>query len=258
MIIKSPNEIISLLNNGVFHLTKIKIKNNKMKKLVLVISSILCLISGLSAQKNVNITVPAGTKVQDYFSFREIYRYPEFTDGIVFFKNGATAASKFNYNLLSGEMDYPQLKDTLSIANPTEIKFITIAGDTFYFDRGYLELIYSNKFKVVLKQCYTQLDVVHKDSYGSAGSNSATTSYSTLQTTGQTYKLILNQDRIYKKILEYSLLTPTGTFVMFTKKKVMQLFPQKKKTIDEYLKSNKVDFNSREDLIRFARYLSEL
>lgn len=229
-----------------------------MKKLVLVISLILCLISGLSAQKNENITVPAGTKVQDYFSFQEMFRYPEFTDGIVFFKNGATAASKLNYNLLSGEMDYPQLKDTLSIANPTEIKFITIAGDTFYFDKGYLELIYSDKFKVLLKQCYKQLDIVNKDSYGSSGSNSATDSYSTLQTTGQTYKLVLNQDRIFKKVSEYYLLTPTGTFVVFTKKKVMQLFPKKKKAIDEYLKSNKVDFNSREDLIRFAGYLSDL
>jgi len=229
-----------------------------MKKLFLVISSILCLINGLSAQKNENITVPAGTKVQDYFSFQEMYRYPEFTDGNVFFKNGATAASKFNYNLLSGEMDYPQLKDTLSIANPSEIKLITIAGDTFYFDKGYLELIYSDKFKVVLKQCYKLLDAVNKDSYGSSGSNSATDSYSTLQTTGQSYKLVLNQDRIYKKYLEYSLLTPTGTFVLFTKKKVMQQFPQNKKAIDEYLKSNKVDFDSKEDLIRFAGYLSEL
>jgi hypothetical protein len=229
-----------------------------MKKLVLFISSILCLITGLSAQKNENITVPAGTKVQDYFSFQEMYRYPQFTDGIVFFKNGATAASKLNYNLLSGEMDYPQLKDTLSIANPTEIKLITIAGDTFYFDKGYLELIYSNRFKVAIKQSYKQLDIVNKDSYGSAGSNSATDSYSSLQTTGRSYKLVLNQDRIYKKSLEYYFLSPTGTFVLFTKKKVMQLFPQKKKAIEEYLKTKKVDFNLRNDLVGFAAYLSTL
>lgn len=229
-----------------------------MEKIVLIISSILLLGSGLSAQKNQTITVPAGTKVQDYFSSREIYRYPVFTDGIVFFKNGATAASKLNYNLLTGEMDYPQLKDTLSIANPTEIKFITIAGDTFYFDNGYLELLYSDRFSVLLKQCYKQLDVVHKDSYGSAGSNSATDSYSSMQATGQTYKLVINQDRIYKKVSEYYLLTPAGTFILFTKKKVMQLFPQKKKTIDAYLKSNKVDFNSRENLIRLAEYLGDL
>lgn len=229
-----------------------------MKKLVLIISSFVYLISGLSAQKNENITVPAGTKVQDYFSFNEMYRYPEFADGIVFFKNGATAASKLNYNLLSGEMDYPQSKDTLSIANPTEIKFITISIDTFYFDKNYLELIYSDKYSVTIRQGYNQPDVLNRDSYGSSGSNSATDSYSTLQTTGQSYKLVLNQDRIYKKVSEYYLLTPTGTFVLFTKKKVMQLFPQKKKTIEGYIKSNRVDFDSREDLIKFAGYLSDL
>lgn len=187
-----------------------------------------------------------------------MYRYPEFTDGIVFFKNGATAASKLNYNLLSGEMDYPQLKDTLSIANPTEIRFITISADTFYFEKSYLELIYRDKYSVTIRQGYKQLDAVNRDSYGASGSNSTTDSYSTLQTTGQSYKLVLNQDRIFKKILEYYLLTPSGTFVVFNKKKVMQLFPQKKKTIEGYIKSNKVDFDSREDLIRFAGYLSDL
>lgn len=228
-----------------------------MKKSILGISLFLSLFTGVSAQKNENITVTAGTKVQDHFSFQEMYRYPEFTDGMVFFKNGATAASKLNYNLLSGEMDYPQLKDTLSIANPTEIKFITISADTFYFDKSYLELIYRDKYSVTIRQGYKQLDVVNRDSYGASGSNSATDSYSSLQTTGQSYKLVLNQDRIFKKFMEYYLLTPSGTFVLFNKKKVMQLLPQKKKTIDEYLKSNKVDFDSREDLIRFAGYLSD-
>jgi hypothetical protein len=36
MIDKSSNEIIILLNHGVFHLTKIKTKNIKMKKLLLI------------------------------------------------------------------------------------------------------------------------------------------------------------------------------------------------------------------------------
>jgi hypothetical protein len=233
-------------------------KNRTMKKTVLTFNFILFLITGLSAQKSETITVAAGTNVQDYFSFQQMYRYPKFTNGKVYFNNGATASSSLNYNLLSGEMDYSQSKDTLSIANPTDIKFIAIAKDTFYFDKGYLELIYSNKFKVALKQRYKQLDVVNKDSYGSSGSNSATDSYNSLQTAQQSYKLVINQDRIYKKVSDYYLVTPTGTFVPFSRKKVMQLFPQHKETIEQYLKSNKVDFDLRDDLIRFAGYLSDL
>ena len=59
-----------------------------MEKLVIIIISILCLTTGLSAQKNELVTVKAGTRVQDYFSFQDLYRYPEFIAGSVFFKNG--------------------------------------------------------------------------------------------------------------------------------------------------------------------------
>jgi len=38
----------------------------------------------------------------------------------------------------------------------------------------------------------------------------------------------------------------------------MQIFPQKKKAVKEYLKSNKVDFKSGDDLLRLARFLGEL
>ena len=229
-----------------------------MKKLFIVASLILLIGTSVSAQKYKPFTVYAGTKVQDYIPFPERYRYTEFIDGMIFFKNGSTITTKLNYNFLSGEMDYPQAKDTLSIANVSDIKLITISGDIFYYDKGYLELIYDNKVKVAVKQYIKQIEVLKKDSYGSAGSNSATDSYSTLQTTGQSYKLVISQDRVFQKLSEFYIATPTSGFDLFTKKRALQLFPQQNKVIKDYLKSNKVDFDSREDLIRFAGYLSDL
>lgn len=229
-----------------------------MKKTVIIICSFLLLTTCLSAQKSEPVTVKAGTRVEDYFPFQERYRYPEFIDGKVFFRNGAYAATKLNYNFLVGEMEYIQLKDTLSLDNAANIMLIAIAKDTFYYDKGYLELICSGRVKVALKQYIKLKEVQKKDSYGSSGSNSATDSYSTMQTAGQTYKLVINQDRVFQKISEFYLATPSSGFVPFTKKKVMQLFPKKKEAIEAYLKSNKVDFDSREELIRFAEYLVNL
>ena len=226
-----------------------------MKAYFLIICSILCLATGLSAQKNDKYTVLAGTRVQDCIPFLEQYRYPEFREGTVLFKNGVNVVVMLNYNLLHSELQYIQLQDTLSIANEKDIKVIAVAGDTFYFDKGYLEMIYNGPVKVALKQYIKQMQVIKKDSYGSAGSNSATDSYNSIQADGQTYKLILNHDRIFNKIEEYYLVASSGEFVPFTKKKVFQLFPQKKKAIEAYLKSKKVYFDSREDLLRFAAYL---
>jgi hypothetical protein len=229
-----------------------------MKKTVISICSFLLLTTCLSAQKSEPVTVKAGTRVEDYFPFQERYRYPEFIDGKVFFRNGAYAATKLNYNFLIGEMEYIQLKDTLSLDNTADIMLIAIAKDTFYYDKGYLEQIFNGQVKVALKQYIKLKEVQKKDSYGSSGSNSATDSYSTIQTAGQTYKLVINQDRVFQKMSEFYLATPSSGFVPFSKKKVMQLFPRKKDAIQDYLKSNKVDFDSKEELIRFAEYLVNL
>jgi len=229
-----------------------------MKKTLIIICYILFLTTCATAQKKERFTVTAGTKVEDCIPFQEMYRYPEFTDGKVFFKNGAYSSSKLNYNHLLGEMQYIQAKDTLSIANEKDISLVTVAGDTFYYDNGYIELISGGQIKVGLKQYFELRETVKKDSYGSAGSGSATDSYSTLQTPGKNYNLVINHDRIFEKTLKYYLSTPSSGFVFFNKKQVMQLFPQKKDTIQNYLKSNKVDFNSRNDLLRFADYLRTL
>lgn len=229
-----------------------------MKAIGVLLCSILFLTTFLSAQKNKPFTVLAGTRVEDCIPFQEMYQYPKFTEGSISFKNGAKAVVKLNYNFLLGEMQYIQLKDTLSIANDKEVKHIAIEGDTFYVDKGYLELIYSRNIKVTLKQYFKLKEIQKKDSYGSTGSNSATDSYSSLIANGQSYKLIVNHDRIYQKVIEYYITTLSSGFVPFTKKKVIQLFPQNKKAIEAYLKSNRVDFDSKEDLIRFAEYLCDI
>ena len=229
-----------------------------MKAIGIGFSLILFLITCLSAQNNKPFRVLAGTRVEDCIPFREMYRFPEFKDGQVFMINGATVTTKFNYNLLLNEMQYLKLTDTLSIANNNEVRLIAIEGDTFYFDKGYLEQIYSHTIKVAIKQYFKLKEIQKKDSYGIAGSNSATDSYSSIIADGQSYKLISSHDRVYQKVIEYYIATASGGFVPFTKKKVTQLFPQNKKAIEAYLKSNRVDFDSREDLIRFSEYLSDL
>lgn len=229
-----------------------------MKKNVFLITTLVLLSACLSAQKDKTYTVAAGLKVEDCIPFEERYCFPEFTVGKVIFKSGTNTEAKLNYNYLIREMQYLQGRDTLAIANEADILQVVIGGEIFIMNKGFMQVIYNGKVSVALKQYLKQMEVIKKDSYGSAGSNSATDSYNSIQTDGQTYKLILNHDRIFKKIAEYYLEASSGVFVPFTKKKVLQLFPQKKKDIEAYLKSNKVDFNSREDLIRFAEYLSEL
>jgi len=231
---------------------------NILKTLVFTIISILFLTTGLSAQKSKPVTVPAGLKVEDCIPFEDRYRFSVFTTGMVYFKNGSDIEAKLNYNLMMKEMEYLKGKDTLAIANENDIQQIIISGVVFAVNKGYLELIYNGKLTVGEKQYFNLMDVKKKDPYGDIGSGAATDSYSSIHSNGHYYKLTANQDRIFQKVVEYYLATPTSDFVFFNKKKVKKLFPQQKKAIDDYLKSNKVDFDSRKDLLRFAEYLDAI
>jgi hypothetical protein len=229
-----------------------------MKKIVVIICSILFLNICLSAQKNELITIKAGSRILDYFPLQERYRYPVFISGRIQFKNGIYSDTRFNYNFLLGEMEFIQSRDTLSIANKKDIRFIVVAQDTFLYDKGYLELISGGPIKVVLKQYIKLKEIQNKDAYGVASSASATQSYGSLPVNGNFYKLTPNKDMVFQKTLEYYLATPSTGFVSFRKKNVMQLFPQKAAEIQHYLKSNKINFDSRDDLLKLADYLRSL
>jgi len=230
-----------------------------MKKILVFVFHILIINISLSAQKYESVTVKAGMRVVDCFPFNERYRYPEFVTGRIQVKSGVYSDTKLNYDFLSGEMEYIKNRDTLAIANKKDIRFVVVAQDTFYCDKGnYLELISGDRIKVVLKQYIKLKETQKKDSYGTSSSGSATNSYGSLPAEGNFYMLTANEDMVFQRTLEYYLSDQSGGFVQYTKKNVIQLFPQHEDKIKAYLKSNKIKFDNRDDLIRLADYLSAL
>jgi|WetSurMetagenome_2_1015567.scaffolds.fasta_scaffold22221_3 hypothetical protein len=227
-----------------------------MKKILFIVFSFLVLNTSLSAQKNELITVKAGNKILDYFPVPVRYRYPEFTAGQVIFKNGAVNSTRLNYNLLIDEIEFIQSRDTLSLVKKKDIRLIVVAQDTFFFDNGYLEQIYGGRVKVGLRQRIELKEVLKKDSYGTSSSGSASNSYDVLPSDGNFYKLTPNEDMVFQKTKEYYVSVGTSGFVQLRKKSLLQLFPQKTNEIQKYLKSNKVDFEKHDDIIRLADYLS--
>jgi hypothetical protein len=218
---------------------------------------ILLFSSDLSAQENKTIIVKAGTKLIDYFPLKERYRYKEFIPGQVVFKNGKTNNLKLNLNILFGEIEFIQDADTLYIAKKKEIRFV-IAQDTFFYDNGYIEIISGGQMKVGLKQYIKLKDVLKKGAYGTTSRSTAIGTYNSMAAGGMSYDLVPNEDLELQKTLEYYLSDISGVFILFTRKNVIKLFPEKSDNIKAYIKSEKVDFDSRDDLLRFADYLRSL
>ena len=221
---------------------------------ILLISLTIC----LSAQKQEVIVVKAGTKLLDYFTVKERYLYSEFTTGKIMLKNDNYSVKRLNYNFLAGEIEFIEKSDTLSIVNKRDIKLITIAQDTFYFDKGYIEQIRSSYPKVGLKQFIELKEIQSKDSYGVASTGGATTTYSSMPVDGSFYKLVANKDMVFKRTIQYYISTKDSGFQSFNRKNVLALFPDSEVKIRDYMKTNKVKFDSRADLLRLAEFLGSL
>ncbi len=230
-----------------------------MKKNPFIIILLLLINISMFSQKFEPVTVKAGRKVGDCFSFNERYRYPEFVNGRIWLNKGIYSDKMLNYDFLSGEVEYIRGKDTLAIANGADIRYIVAAGDTFYFNKGaYLEQIYGQAPKVALKQYIKLKETQKQDSYGTSGAGSAINSYGMLPSQGGFYKLVANEDMVFQRTIEYYLSDLTGGFAPFDRKNVLKIFSSDKDKIKEYLKSNKIDFDNRDDLIKLAGYLSGL
>lgn len=230
-----------------------------MKNFLFLFIQILLVSIPAFAQKYEPVTVRAGMRVVDCFPFNERYRYPEFVSGRIQVKSGVYSDTKLNYNFLNGEIEYIRNKDTLAISNKKDIRFIVVALDTFYYVNGsYMEQIYHGPLKVVLKQYIKLKESQKQDSYGTTSAGAAMNSYGSLPANGNYYKLTANTDLVFQRTLDYYLSDKSGGFVQYTKKNVIQLFPQNEDAIKAYLKSNKIKFDNRDDLIKLSEFLRSL
>ena len=223
----------------------------------MIVLTVLTLTICLKAQDSKLIIVKAGTWIFNYFPEEERYRYPDFAEGQVQFKDGNVSTGWFNYNFLTGEMEYIQLPDTLFIVNRRKISLIAIEQDTFYYHNGYLELIYDSPVKVGLKQYFRLREVLKKGAFGTTARGVSIDTYIRVPR-GNSAVWIQNEDLVYQKTQKYYFSTPNNDFIRFSRKNVMLSFPKRKDIIKEYLKSKIVDFSSADDLIRLADFLCSI
>lgn len=223
-------------------------------KLILVSFAILLGYTQVFSQSTERIIVKAGQSLYDFH--KEIYRYPNFKEGKVYFLDGSLSAGKLNYNFISEAMQFINpTGDTLSLADEATIKYIAIANDTFYFDKGYLEgLINSGNVKLAIKQKIKFTDTYKIGAFGTASPTLRTENEKTYMGDNR-YSLIIAEDLIFVKEKEYYLNVRFRDFVLINKKNLVKLFPKHKDNIETFLKENNIKFHEEKDVIKLIQYL---
>jgi hypothetical protein len=216
--------------------------------------------TGLIAQNTTFVTVKAGYKIREVLTTADVFYYPQFIRGKVFFRDGTNAEAKLNYSHLVDEMQFVDAKgDTLALANEKTIKFISIANDTFYYDQGYVRLIAGNNVvKLAEKQVWVLGDTRKIGAYKTANSTSFITAYGSYTEHGKSYDLTTNEDVDLRKAERYFFGDKYNRFVLASKKNLLMLFLKEQRHIQTYLKENKVDFTDKEDLEKVVQLLGHL
>ena len=227
-------------------------------KTVLILLAALASYAGLQAQKTTAVTIKAGNKISDHLPSSEIYAFPQFTSGNVFFKDGTKAEARLNYNYLVDEMHFIDRKgDTLALDNENTIKHIAIGTDTFYYNQGYFRLIRQNKEAILaFKQVWALGDIKKSGAFNMPSSSGAITTISSFVGRGGNYNLALMEDMDLKKLEYFILGDQYNHFSAAGKKNLLLLFPMKQQAIKSYLQESKVDFNNKEDLVKLVQFLA--
>jgi len=227
-----------------------------MKKLLF--AALLFSAGSAAAQKVENITVK-GSDISGFIS-KEVYRYPDFKKAKVYFKNADSAGGRMNYNYLLQTMQFisPQ-KDTLAVADESSIKSIAIGLDSFFYDNGFYEWVASNsKTRLAIKHSLKLLAGTQKvGAYGIASSTGGIQSQDAFRGFIGTAGLDINEVYQFVKETQYYISVGNKHFVEFNKKNLEDLFPKKEDKIDEYIKTNKVNFNKEQDVVDLFVFVNQ-
>ena len=214
----------------------------------------------LFSQNTSFVTIKAGSNAMDVLTIADVFHYPQFTYGKIFFKDGIVSEARMNYNTLLDEMHFIGPKgDTLALANEGTVKFIAIGEDSFYYDQGYVRQIFGGSVvKLAVRQVWKVVDNKKRGAYNSASASSAISSKSSYYNGTGLYKINVDQDIVLSKVERYYFGDKYNRFVLAGKKNLLMLFPKEQRRIGMFLTENKVDFSNRDDLEKTVQFLEQL
>jgi hypothetical protein len=212
------------------------------------------------AQKPKLYTIQPGDNILEQVPKKDWYQYPQFEKGAVHFRNGVNNGYLLNYNFLFGEMFFIGEKgDTLLVVNPDEIRLIAIADDQFYYD--------GSRF-VKLDTILGDVKLATATFFG-IYSQKKIGMYGTVEAEGDNFGFTYVDPNVAKLDMVPAVTTVIGQqqslhignkfnkFVPMSKKAVFASYPGKRSMLKQHLKTKRVNFSVRKDVVDLIVYMNQ-
>ena len=195
----------------------------------LIIGFLLIGSLNLSAQDGKAVRIMAGSRIIDVLKPEDVYFYPQFIAGRVYFKDGSASAANLNYNSLTDQMLFiGNNGDTLALTNETTVSLISVGEDTFYFDEGYLRQVKTQDEAVLaVREIWEIADTRKISSFNNSTSATGVTAYTTLlHRSGRRDDLVVNEELIIRK-KPYHFYSLKNSKFKRADKRILQMFGYK-------------------------------
>jgi hypothetical protein len=145
--------------------------------------------------------------------------------------------------------------DTLSLADENIIKFIAVNNDTFYYDKVCLKLVANyGEVKLASRQF---IDFANRQKIGGHGelTSASLKTYTAIVGDIDTKALTPNEILTLAKYQAFFIGDKFNHFKVVSKKNLLEIFGNKEKEIQKYLKENSVNFYKEEEIRKLIIFL---
>jgi len=210
---------------------------------------LILLLSERSITQDSSFVINAGTRIDDAIPAKDLFEYPEFLTGKVFFRDGRIVEARMNYNRFTDEMFFIRGNgDTLVLDNEETIRLINIEKDSFYFSRGFILLVESNNsMKLGVKHGFRLADKRKSVSYDMMSSISSVQNIRSIEEAGARHRLVAKEQIVLFKTVQYYFGDKFDHYVPANQKNLAKMFPACNGEIKNYCSKNKIDFGKKAD-----------
>lgn len=186
------------------------------------------------------------------------YLFDNFQEGTVYYKDGSKFQVSLNYNiLLKCFMFLDENDDIVQFARPEMVAKVDIGLRSFIIDRGITQELVQPDPPVYVS--YTGLvKSGKKTAYGGSSETSGIDSYAGFAQDGDLAKMNLPEGNVSSIKKQYYIMQEGKKRQFSTQKSFLKIYPEQKQDLLNYIKENKVDFNSINQVVQLYNYAEGL
>jgi hypothetical protein len=223
---------------------------------VLIFSALV--LHGIDARSQVyeKTIVHAGDSISHHYS----YLLPFFQDATIKFRDGRSFVYKINFNTVLCDMQFINPKgDTLVISNAELIDSILVDSCSFIYNyqKGYFQILAVSDAATLAVHRQSTFEPVEIGGMGESRSSGGVEMINSFSGRQGTLPLVLNRDIYVLKKTSYWVVYKNGEMENAGKAAFMKIYGGDKKSFDQFVKANKIDFNKQGDLEKLFHFCTQ-